>query len=46
MLMNESEELEPFSDYFYSPERDQWYLVEYQDGEFVHEAIDRPGNFN
>lgn len=46
MLMSESEELEPFSDYFYSPERDQWYLVEYQDGEFVHEAIDRPGNFN
>jgi hypothetical protein len=46
MLMDESEELEPFSDYFYSPERDQWYLVEYQDGEFVHEVIDRPGNFN
>lgn len=46
MLMNESEELASFSDYFYSPERDQWYLVEYKDGDFSHEAIDEPGNFN
>jgi len=46
MLMNESEDLESFSDYFYSPERDQWYLVEYKDGDFSHEAITRPSNFN
>ena len=44
MLMNEFGELASFSDYFYSPERDQWYLVEYRDGEFNHEAIDRPAS--
>jgi hypothetical protein len=46
MLMNEYGELAPFSDYFYSPERDQWYLVEYKDGEFTHETINRPSTFN
>lgn len=46
MLMNEAGELASFSDYFYSPERDQWYLVEYKDGDFTHEAIERPGIFN
>lgn len=46
MLMDETDELEEFSDYFYSPERDQWYLVEYQDGEFNHEPINRPATFN
>lgn len=45
-LMNEYGELAPFSDYFFSPERDQWYLVEYKDGEFSHETIDRPAIFN
>ena len=45
-LMNEGEELASFRDFFYSPERDQWYRVEYQNGEFSHEAIDRPRNFN
>lgn len=45
MLMNEYGELASFSDYFYSPERDQWYLVEYRDGEFNHEAIERPASF-
>ena len=44
MLMNDYGELASFSDYFYSPERDQWYLVEYKDGEFNHEAIERPGS--
>jgi hypothetical protein len=44
MLMNEGSELASFTDYFYSPERDQWYIVEYKDGEFAHEAIDRPSN--
>lgn len=45
-LMDETDELAPYSDYFYSPERDQWYLVEYQDGEFNQESIDRPATFN
>ncbi|MCH8548807.1 MAG: hypothetical protein LAT80_08015 [Balneolaceae bacterium] len=46
MLMNEVSELASFSDYFYSPERDQWYRVEYKDGEFSHETINRPAAFN
>lgn len=46
MLMDEAEELAPYSDYFYSPERDQWYLVEYENGEFNQESIDRPDTFN
>lgn len=45
MLMNDYGELAPFSDFFYSPERDQWYLVEYKDGEFNHQPIDRPASF-
>ncbi|MEX0661380.1 MAG: hypothetical protein WD381_00500 [Balneolaceae bacterium] len=44
-LMQVGDDMQPFSDYFYSPERDQWYLVEYADGEFNHEPIDRP-SFN
>jgi hypothetical protein len=31
-----------FTDYFFSPERDQWYLVKYEDGEYKREMIDRP----
>ena len=46
MLMNEYGELAPFSEYFYSHERDQWYKVEYKDGEFSHETINRPTTFN
>ncbi|WP_069130484.1 hypothetical protein [Rhodohalobacter halophilus] len=46
MLMNETDSLASFSDYFYSPERGQWYLVEYKNGDFSHEAIDQPRNFN
>jgi len=45
-LMNEGSDLASFSDYFYSPERDQWFLVRYHDGEFEREMIDRPGSFN
>ncbi len=45
-LMNEGDSLASYSDYFYSPERDQWYLVRYQDGEFEREVIDRPTSFN
>jgi hypothetical protein len=45
-LMNDVSELAPFSDYFFSPERDQWYKVEYKNGEFSHETINRPATFN
>ncbi|MFO7846459.1 MAG: hypothetical protein R6V27_07850 [Balneolaceae bacterium] len=46
MLMEEGDSLATYSDYFYSPERDQWYEVSYNDGEFEHEMIDRPASFN
>lgn len=45
-LMQKGNDMQPFQDYFFSPERDQWYLVEYADGEFNHEPIDRPRSFN
>jgi uncharacterized protein YbaR (Trm112 family) len=45
LLMNEGDSLAAFSDFFYSPERDQWYEVAYRDGEFEREIIDRP-SFN
>lgn len=31
-----------FSDYFYSPEREQWFLVSYKDGNYSTEEIDTP----
>src|SRR6056297_647076 len=46
LLMNEGDSLAAFSDYFYSPERDQWYEVTYSNGEFEREIIDRPSSFN
>lgn len=46
MLMDEGDSLASYSDYFYSPERDQWYEVRYNDGEFEREMIDRPSSFN
>jgi len=46
MLMDDVDEMAEFSDYFFSPERDQWYLVEYKNGEFTRKAIDRPRQFN
>lgn len=45
-LMQIGSNMKPFRDYFYSPERDQWYLVEYTNGDFNHEPIDRPRSFN
>ncbi len=45
-LMQIGSDMKSFRDYFYSPERDQWYLVEYANGEFKHEPIDRPRSFN
>ncbi len=41
-LMGDDGEPAEFSDYFYSPERDQWYLVKYEDGEYKREVISRP----
>lgn len=37
-------ETEPkeFTDYFFSPERNQWYEVKYADGEYSKKAIDQP----
>lgn len=45
MLMGDEGEPAEFSDYFYSPERDQWYLVQYKDGEYSNEMISQP-SFN
>ncbi len=41
-LMNSELELAAYCDYFYSPEREQWYKVQYKDGEFSRRPIDRP----
>jgi hypothetical protein len=43
-LMN-VDSLATFRDYFYSPEDDQWYLVEYQNGVFSKDSIDTPDGF-
>lgn len=42
LLMGEEGTPAEFKDYFYSPERQQWYLVQYKDGEFKRDMIDRP----
>jgi len=34
--------LAEFQDYFYSPEREQWYDVRYENGEFVTREIEAP----
>jgi hypothetical protein len=41
MLMN-IKQLAPYKDYFYSPERDKWYLVQYKNGKFSHDQIEQP----
>ncbi|MCG8373288.1 MAG: hypothetical protein MI700_07125 [Balneolales bacterium] len=33
-----------YVDYFFSPEREQWYKVSYQNGEYKKEEIDTPGH--
>ncbi len=33
-----------YTDYFFSPERDQWYKVSYQAGEYKKEAIEQPSH--
>ena len=42
MLMGEEGDPAEYSDYFYSPEREQWYLVKYEDGEYSQDQISRP----
>ena len=46
MLMGGDDSMDEYSDYFYSPERDQWYLVEYKAGEFKREPVSKPKSFN
>jgi len=46
MLMGGNDAMREYSDYFYSPERDQWYLVEYKGGEFTREPVSKPKSFN
>lgn len=41
-LMGEEGEPAEFQDYFFSPEREQWFLVKYENGEFSQEMISRP----
>lgn len=41
-LMGEDGEPAEYSDYFYSPERNEWYLVTYEDGEYSQDPISRP----
>lgn len=36
------ENLGNYQDYFYSPEREQWFKVSYEDGEYQTEEIDSP----
>lgn len=35
-----------YTDYFFSPERKQWYKVSYQAGEYKKEEIDQPDHIN
>ena len=42
MLMGEEGDPAEYSDYFYSPEREEWYLVTYIDGEYSQDSISRP----
>lgn len=44
-LMNVSQ-MGEFQDIFYSPERNEWYNVEYKDGNYKTERITRPARFN
>ncbi|MDZ7694657.1 MAG: hypothetical protein U5K69_26650 [Balneolaceae bacterium] len=36
------DDMAPYQDYFYSPEREQWFNVRYKDGELMTEKIDSP----
>lgn len=45
MLMNVSS-MGEFQDVFYSPERNEWYHVEYKQGAYKTDKIARPARFN
>jgi hypothetical protein len=45
MLMNVSS-MGEFQDVFYSPERNEWFNVEYQNGTYKTDKITRPARFN
>lgn len=38
-------EMGEYTDYFYSPERNEWYEVSYREGQFNNRKIDRPARF-
>lgn len=40
------EEPADYEDYFYSPEREQWFLVRNEDGEYTTEEIDAPNGWS
>lgn len=40
-----ADSLAPFKDFFYSPEDDQWFKVEYKNGSFNRDSIDTPKGF-
>jgi hypothetical protein len=42
ILMSEDGEPADFRDFFFSPDRNQWYLVSYENGEYKREMISRP----
>lgn len=42
LLMGDDGSPAEYSDYYFSPERDQWYLVKFEDGEFTSNMINRP----
>ena len=44
-LLMEPSRLAEFEDLFFSPERDTWYEVRFQDGEFGYEEIAMPARF-
>lgn len=44
-LVTEADPAE-YDDYFFSPERDQWYKVSYKAGQYSKEEIDKPPHFN
>lgn len=48
VLVNELLEADPadYEDYFYSPEREQWYIVRHEDGDYSTEEIDAPNDWS
>ncbi len=42
----EVQDLGEFKDYFYSPEREKWFLVEYRNGKFSHKEISQPAGLH